>query len=81
LDDRARLHRLIARPDGNHYCVTEEEVVAFEFATGRCVGSVVRFSRLNGQALICFRNSQPPNRGIPIEAARAVGNAAVRMAN
>ena len=41
-------------PDGNLYCVAQDEVVAFDFASGRCLGAVVRFSRLYGQALIFF---------------------------
>lgn len=41
-------------PDGNLYCAAQDEVVAFDFATGRCLGAVVRFSRLHGQALIFF---------------------------
>jgi DNA-binding beta-propeller fold protein YncE len=41
-------------PDGNLYCVAENEVVAFDFASGRCLGPAVRFSRLYGQALIFF---------------------------
>jgi hypothetical protein len=38
-------------PDGNLYCVARDEVVAFDFASGRCLGAVVRFPRLYGQAL------------------------------
>ena len=41
-------------PDGTLYCVAEEEVVAFDYATGRCLGAAVRFQRLNGQAIACF---------------------------
>lgn len=41
-------------PDGNLYCVAQDEVVAFDFKSGRCLGAVVRFSRLYGQALIFF---------------------------
>lgn len=41
-------------PDGNLYCVAQDEVVAFDFESGRCLGAVVRFSRLFGQALIFF---------------------------
>jgi len=39
------------RPDGTLYCVTQDAVVAFDFASGKCLGAVVRFPRLNGQAL------------------------------
>jgi hypothetical protein len=41
-------------PDGRLYCVAQDEVVAFDFASGRCLGAVVRFQRLNGQALAFF---------------------------
>ncbi len=40
--------------DGNLYCVAQDEVVAFDFATGECLGAVVRFPRLHGQALAFF---------------------------
>jgi DNA-binding beta-propeller fold protein YncE len=39
-------------PDGNLYCVAQDEVVAFDFATGECLGAVVRLPDLNGQAII-----------------------------
>ena len=41
-------------PDGHLYCVAQDEVVAFDFATGKCLGAVVRFPRLHGQALVFF---------------------------
>jgi hypothetical protein len=41
-------------PDGTLYCVTQDEVVAFDFKSGKCLGSVVRFPGLNGQALAFF---------------------------
>lgn len=41
-------------PDGNLYCVAQDEVVAFDFVSGKCLGAVVRFSRLHGQALVFF---------------------------
>jgi DNA-binding beta-propeller fold protein YncE len=41
-------------PDGHLYCVAQDEVVAFDFSSGRCLGVVVRFPRLYGQALIFF---------------------------
>jgi len=41
-------------PDGNLYCAAEDEVVAFDDATGQCLGAVVRFPRLNGQAIAFF---------------------------
>lgn len=40
--------------DGHLYCVAQDEVVAFDFATGRCLGTTVRFPRLYGQALAFF---------------------------
>ena len=39
-------------PDGYLYCVAQDEVVAFDFTSGRCLGAVVRFPRLHGQAII-----------------------------
>jgi DNA-binding beta-propeller fold protein YncE len=41
-------------PDGNLYCVTQDEVIAFDFASGECAGVVVQFPRLHGQALAFF---------------------------
>jgi hypothetical protein len=41
-------------PDGNLYCVAQDEVVAFDFTSGRCLGPVMRFPRLYGQALVFF---------------------------
>lgn len=41
-------------PDGTLYCVARDEVIAFDFASGRCLGAVVRFPRLNGQAVVLF---------------------------
>jgi DNA-binding beta-propeller fold protein YncE len=38
--------------DDRLYCVGEDHVVAFEFSTGRFLGSVVQLERLNGQALV-----------------------------
>jgi hypothetical protein len=40
--------------DGKLYCVAQEEVVAFDFTAGKCLGAVVRLSGLNGQAVIFF---------------------------
>ncbi|MGH7743445.1 MAG: hypothetical protein ACREQ5_01295 [Candidatus Dormibacteria bacterium] len=41
-------------PDGNLYCVARDEVVAFDFARGACLGAVIRLPRLYGQALVFF---------------------------
>ncbi|HTX49866.1 MAG TPA: hypothetical protein VME40_10800 [Caulobacteraceae bacterium] len=41
-------------PDGFLYCTAQDEVVAFDFADGRCLGAVVLFARLFGQALAFF---------------------------
>ncbi len=41
-------------PDGKLYCVAQDEVVAFDFTTGECLGAVVRLPGLNGQAVIFF---------------------------
>ena len=40
--------------DGKLYCVAQDEVVAFDFATGKSLGPVVRLQGLNGQAMIFF---------------------------
>jgi hypothetical protein len=41
-------------PDGNLYCVAQDEVIAFDFASGECLGMIVQFPRLYGQALAFF---------------------------
>jgi DNA-binding beta-propeller fold protein YncE len=41
-------------PDGNLYCVAQDEVIGFDFACGACLGAIVRFPRLNGQAVVFF---------------------------
>ena len=41
-------------PDGHLYCVAQDEVVAFDFTKGACLGTTVQFQRLNGQALAFF---------------------------
>jgi hypothetical protein len=40
--------------NGLLYCVARDEVVAFDFTTGKCLGSMARLPRLNGQALVLF---------------------------
>lgn len=40
--------------DGRLYCAARDEVVAFDFETGRCLGAIVTLQRLNGQALAFF---------------------------
>jgi hypothetical protein len=41
-------------PNGHLCCVAQDEVVAFDFASGKCLGPIVRLPRLNGQALAFF---------------------------
>jgi DNA-binding beta-propeller fold protein YncE len=41
-------------PDGHLYCVAQDEVVAFDFTKGACLGITVQLQRLNGQALAFF---------------------------
>jgi DNA-binding beta-propeller fold protein YncE len=41
-------------PDGQLYCVAQNEVVSFDFNSGKCLGTVVQFPRLHGQALAFF---------------------------
>jgi hypothetical protein len=40
--------------NGRLYCVARDEVVAFEFASGECLGVMARLPGLNGQALAFF---------------------------
>jgi DNA-binding beta-propeller fold protein YncE len=41
-------------PDGRLCCVARDGVVAFDFASGRCLGAPVHFDGLHGQALEFF---------------------------
>jgi DNA-binding beta-propeller fold protein YncE len=41
-------------PDGNLYCVAQDEVIVFDFRDGECLGLMVQFPRLYGQALAFF---------------------------
>jgi hypothetical protein len=41
-------------PDDLLYCVAQDEIVVFDFASGGCLGVAVRFPRLYGQALVFF---------------------------
>lgn len=41
-------------PDGKLYCVAQNDVVAFDLATGKCLGAAVNLAGLNGQAVIFF---------------------------
>jgi len=41
-------------PPARLYCVAQDEVVAFDFETGACLGAVARLPGLNGQAVIFF---------------------------
>ena len=40
--------------DGHLYCAAQDEVVAFDFTGGRCLGALLRLPRLFGQALAFF---------------------------
>jgi hypothetical protein len=46
--------RLRFGPDGKLYCVAQDEVVVFDFVSGKCLVAVVRLPGLNGQAVIFF---------------------------
>ncbi len=46
--------------NGRLYCVARDEVVSFDFASGKCLGSIAQLPRLNGQALVFF---PPPKTG------------------
>ncbi len=41
-------------PDGHLYCVARDEVVAFDFESGKCLGATITLKGLNGQALTFF---------------------------
>jgi hypothetical protein len=41
-------------PHGRLYCVAQDEVIAFNFETGNCLGPIVTLPGLNGQALVFF---------------------------
>jgi hypothetical protein len=41
-------------PDGQLYCVAQNEVVSFDSNSGKCLGTAVQFPRLHGQALAFF---------------------------
>jgi DNA-binding beta-propeller fold protein YncE len=41
-------------PDGNLYCVAQNEVIAFHFGNGECLGVIVQYPGLHGQALAFF---------------------------
>lgn len=41
-------------PEGYLYCVARDEVVGFDFETGKCLGPIIQVSGLNGQALAFF---------------------------
>jgi DNA-binding beta-propeller fold protein YncE len=41
-------------PDSRLYCVAQNNVVAFDFAAGKCLGAFVNLAGLHGQAVIFF---------------------------
>jgi hypothetical protein len=41
-------------PDGHLYCVARDEVIAFDYDTGKFLDAVIRFPRLHGQAVEFF---------------------------
>jgi hypothetical protein len=42
-------------PDGNLYCVAQDEVIVLDFWNGEWLGTMLQFPRLHGQALAFFR--------------------------
>jgi DNA-binding beta-propeller fold protein YncE len=40
--------------DGRLYCVAQNDVIAFDFAAGKCLGAFVNLAGLHGQAVIFF---------------------------
>jgi DNA-binding beta-propeller fold protein YncE len=47
-------HGLRFGPDGTLYSAALDEVVAFDFSSGECLGATVQFPRLNGQSVAFF---------------------------
>lgn len=43
-------------PNGMLGCVARDEVVGFDFVSGKCLGAMARLPRLNGQALVSFKD-------------------------
>ena len=43
-------------PNGILGCVARDEVVGFDFVSGKCLGAMARLPRLNGQALVFFKD-------------------------
>jgi hypothetical protein len=43
-------------PNGILGCVARDEVVGFDFASGKCLGPIALLPRLNGQALVFFKD-------------------------
>jgi len=43
-------------PNGILGCVARDEVVSFDFVSGKCLGAMARLPRLNGQALVFFKD-------------------------
>lgn len=41
-------------PDGTLCCVARDEVVGFDFVSGKCLGPIAKLPQLNGQALVFF---------------------------
>jgi hypothetical protein len=42
------------------YCVGQDHVVAFDFPTGSYLGMIADLRKLNGQAILLLKQSQPP---------------------
>jgi DNA-binding beta-propeller fold protein YncE len=49
--------------DGRLYCVGEDHVISFDFATGSFTGVVARLARLNGQAVVLVPSQRASRRG------------------
>lgn len=47
-------------PDGHLYCVGQDHVITFDFATGDFLGPVVELHRLHGQALVLIARPGTP---------------------
>ena len=51
-------------PNGHLCCVAQDEVVAFDFISGECLGVIARLPRLNGQALVFFLSRSPVSKSL-----------------
>jgi hypothetical protein len=61
------------------HCVARDEVVGFDFASGECPGAIAQLPRLNGQALVLFREIANISRFLISNVARSVCSRGIRL--